>query len=341
MPLHVLVTGGAGYIGSHTVLSLLEFGYEVTVIDNLCNSSLEAIKRVESLTGQPVTFVKGDITDGGILGNVFSDACFDSVIHFAGLKAVGESFHNPLDYYINNVYGTLCLIRQMYKHKVMKLVFSSSATVYGLEAPSPYVETLSRGTTFNPYGESKAMVERVLEDFCNAHNDFSAILLRYFNPIGAHESGLIGEDPQGIPNNLMPFMAQVAVGRREKLSVFGGDYSTHDGTCRRDYLHVMDLSEGHVAALEYLARTSGCQPINLGTGSPVSVLEMISAFKAATGIDIPYEIVERRSGDLSEFWADASKANDCLGWVARRDLEQMMRDTWRWQSNNPDGYEVE
>ena len=304
----------------------------------MCNSSFESLQRVSSLTNKTVSIHKVDITDVKVLDRIFSDATFDAVIHFAGLKAVGESVHKPIDYYHNNVNGTLSLLRIMEKYGVCKFVFSSSATVYGLEAPTPYIETLTRGITTNPYGSSKAMVERVLEDYCVATPEFSCALLRYFNPIGAHTSGQIGEDPNGIPNNLMPFMAQVAIGRREKLSVFGGDYPTQDGTCRRDYVHVMDLAEGHVAALKYLESMHGCEAINLGTGNPVSVLEMIHAFKTATGIDIPYEIVERRAGDLPEFWADASKAKECLGWTARRDLKQMMRDTWRWQSNNPEGY---
>ncbi len=333
----ILVTGGAGYIGSHTVLALLERGHDVVVLDNLCNSSVESLERVAAITGKNPIFIEGDIRDKEILRVVFSTQDIDSVIHFAGLKAVGESVQKPLAYYENNVGGTVALLQAMQSAAVHRIVFSSSATVYGLEAPTPYVETQPRGTTSNPYGASKAMVERVLEDWVQAVPHASAVLLRYFNPIGAHESGRIGEDPQGIPNNLMPFMAQVAVGRREKLSVFGGDYPTQDGTCRRDYLHVMDLAEGHVSALSALDQR-GVRAFNLGTGTPVSVLEMISVFESQTGIKIPYEIVGRRAGDLPEFWAKPDKALRELGWSAKRDLNAMMADTWRWQSNNPEGY---
>jgi len=333
----ILVTGGAGYIGSHTVLALLERGHDVVVLDNLCNSSVESLERVAAITGKSPIFIEGDIRDKEILKVVFSTQDIDSVIHFAGLKAVGESVQKPLEYYETNVGGTIALLHAMQSAAVHRIVFSSSATVYGLEAPTPYVETQPRGTTSNPYGASKAMVERVLEDWVQAVPHASAVLLRYFNPIGAHESGRIGEDPQGIPNNLMPFMAQVAVGRREKLSVFGGDYPTQDGTCRRDYLHVMDLAEGHVSALSALDQR-GVRAFNLGTGTPVSVLDMISAFESQTGIKIPYEIVGRRAGDLPEFWANPDKALRELGWSAKRDLNAMMADTWRWQSSNPEGY---
>lgn len=333
----ILVTGGAGYIGSHTVLSLLESEYEVVVLDNLCNSSVESLERVSLLTGRDPVFIEGDIRDKDILKVIFATQNIDAVIHFAGLKAVGESVQKPLEYYETNVGGTIALLHAMQSAGVLNIVFSSSATVYGLDAPTPYVETQPRGTTSNPYGSSKAMVERVLEDWVNAVPEASAVLLRYFNPIGAHESGQIGEDPQGIPNNLMPFMAQVAVGRRDKLSVFGGDYPTQDGTCRRDYLHVMDLAEGHVSALAAL-RLPGVRTFNLGTGTPVSVLEMIEAFESQTGVNIPYEVVGRRAGDLPEFWANPEKALRELGWSAKRDLNAMMADTWRWQSNNPKGY---
>jgi len=284
-----------------------------------------------------VSFVEGDIRNPEELGSVFSKYHIDAVIHFAGLKAVGESVQKPAEYFDVNVGGTAKLLLAMQRASVSRIVFSSSATVYGVEAPTPYVESLPRGSTSNPYGTSKAMIEKMLEDQSIAQPDWSIALLRYFNPIGAHESGLIGEDPLGIPNNLMPFMAQVAVGRRDRLSVFGGDYPTPDGTCRRDYLHVTDLAEGHVKALESLDKP-GCCAYNLGTGSPVSVLEMISAFEYETGVKIPYEITPRREGDLAEFWADPSKANRLLGWSAKRSLNQMMADTWRWQRQNPDGY---
>ena len=335
--MNVLVTGGAGYIGSHTVLCLLEKGFKVTVIDNLCNSSFEALNRVESISGQLVDRHYMDITDENSLKALFLNSTFDAVIHFAGLKAVGESVLKPFEYYYNNVYGTLCLLRQMRSHNVCRLIFSSSATVYGLDAQTPYLETMPRGITSNPYGASKSISERILEDFCTAHPKMRVSLLRYFNPVGAHPSGLIGEDPLGVPNNLMPYIAQVAIGRRKRLSVFGGDYPTLDGTCRRDYLHVMDLAEGHVKALEKL-KTPGCSIYNLGTGNPLSVLEIIHAFELETGITIPYEITSRRDGDLAEFWADPTKANSDLRWFAKRSVEQMMSDTWRWQENNPKGY---
>ena len=335
--MRILVTGGAGYIGSHTVLVLLQSGYDVVVFDNLCNSSRKSIERVSLILERQVSFVEGDIRNPEELGSVFSKYHIDAVIHFAGLKAVGESVQKPAEYFDVNVGGTAKLLLAMQRASVSRIVFSSSATVYGVEAPTPYVESLPRGSTSNPYGTSKAIIEKMLEDQSIAHPDWSIALLRYFNPIGAHESGLIGEDPLGIPNNLMPFMAQVAVGRRDRLAVFGGDYPTPDGTCRRDYLHVMDLAEGHVKALESLDK-SGCCAYNLGTGSPVSVLEMISAFESETGVKIPYEIAPRREGDLAEFWADPSKANQLLGWSAKRSLNQMMADTWRWQSQNPDGY---
>jgi UDP-glucose 4-epimerase len=333
----ILVTGGAGYIGSHTVLVLLQSGFDVVVFDNLSNSSVTPIERVAMLADRQVHFIEGDIRDIDSLNSLFQKFSIDAVIHFAGLKAVGESVQRSTEYYDVNVGGTTKLLLAMLHAGVSKIVFSSSATIYGSEATTPYIEHLGRGTTSNPYGTSKAMIEQVLEDHAFAYSDWSIALLRYFNPIGAHESGLIGEDPLGIPNNLMPFMAQVAVGRREKLSVFGGDYPTPDGTCRRDYLHVMDLAEGHVKALEYLDKP-GCSAFNLGTGSPLSVLEMISAFELETGVKIPFEIASRRDGDLAEFWADPSKANKQLGWIAKRSLKDMMADTWRWQSQNPNGY---
>jgi len=336
---NILVTGGAGFIGSHTVLCLLNGGFNVSVVDNLCNSSFESITRVESISKKTVVRHCIDITDDVALANLFQSGSFDVVVHFAGLKAVGESVSKPVEYYNSNVYGTLCLLRQMIDFDVKKLVFSSSATVYGEDAPTPYVETLPRGVTVNPYASSKAMSERLFEDFCIAQPDMSVSLLRYFNPIGAHSSGLIGENPLGVPNNLMPFMAQVAAGTRERLSVFGGDYPTPDGTCRRDYLHVMDLADGHVKALASL-ETPGCKVFNFGTGNPHSVLEMIHAFESVTGCVIPYDIVGRRNGDLAEFWADPTKAKNELDWVATRSVEEMIIDTWNWQILNPKGYEI-
>jgi len=333
----VLVTGGAGYIGSHTVLTLLEAGYEVVVLDNLCNGSRESLRRAERLTDREVLFVEGDVRDRALLDHLFAEQPITAVIHFAGLKAVGDSVIQPLAYYENNVVGTITLCQAMQKAKVNRMVFSSSATVYGAEAPVPYHEVMPRGRPSSPYGASKAMVEQLLEDLCTAHSAWSVSLLRYFNPIGAHSSGEIGEDPQGVPNNLMPFIAQVASGRRDSLAIFGNDYPTADGTCERDYLHVMDLAEGHVAALEHLTRP-GIQLYNLGTGTAVSVLEMVSAFSEMSGVEVPYTFAPRRAGDLAAFWADATLAERELGWKASRSLEDMMRDAWRWQQKNPKGY---
>ncbi len=341
--MQVLVTGGAGYIGSHTVLSLLENNYDVVVYDNLVNSSLESIARVEKLTGKSVTFIEGDICDTAQLDALFKQYPIDAVIHFAALKAVGESAEIPLSYYQNNVHGTVCLLEVMQAHKVNNFIFSSSATVYGEENDVPYVETMTLGTPSSPYGASKVMVERVLADLAIANGNFRGVSLRYFNPIGAHESGEIGEDPKGIPNNLLPYVAQVAVGKRDKLSIFGDDYPTKDGSCERDYLHVMDLAQGHVAALDWLNRHSefcGVEAFNLGTGNGVSVFAIVKAFEQAIDKAIPFEVSPRRSGDLAAFWANASKANTELNWQASRSLEQMMIDTWRWQSNNPNGYQA-
>jgi len=338
MTKQVLVTGGAGYIGSHSLIALQEAGYEAVVIDNLCNSSEVALQRVETITGKPVRFYRGDIGDRILLDQIFSENEICAVIHFAGLKAVGESSQKPLEYYQNNVAGSLVLLEAMRAFGVKRLVFSSSATVYGSEAPVPYVETLQTGSTSNPYGTSKWMVEQVLRDAATADPELSIALLRYFNPVGAHPSGLIGEDPQGIPNNLLPYIAQVAVGKREELSVFGGDYPTPDGTCLRDYLHVVDLALGHVRALEWLADHTGAEAFNLGTGQGTSVLEIIRAFERASGESIPFRVAPRRAGDLPAFWADASRAAREMGWVASLGLEEMMADTWRWQSKNPHGY---
>lgn len=333
----VLVTGGAGYIGSHTVVQLLKEGHDVVVLDNLCNSNVKVFERIEQITGNQPVFVEGDLCDKACLVNLFSDYCINSVIHFAGLKAVGESVREPLEYYSNNVYGTLTLCEAMKTAGVKKIIFSSSATVYGEDAPVPYVETMQRGKTSNPYGTSKAMVEQVLSDLYVSDPDWSVVLLRYFNPIGSHPSGLIGEDPKGIPNNLMPFINQVAVGKREELSIFGDDYPTRDGTCERDYLHVMDLADGHLSAMQCLDQ-SGVHTYNLGTGNALSVLEMVNSFIEVTGINIPYSFAPRREGDLPAFWADASKAEEQLGWKANRGLDEMIADSWRWQHKNPDGY---
>ncbi|WP_415895044.1 UDP-glucose 4-epimerase GalE [Neptuniibacter sp. PT34_22] len=334
----VLVTGGAGYIGSHTVVQLIAQGSQVVVLDNLCNSNPEVFNRIEDIIGVQPTFVEGDIRDRECLDSIFSTYSIDSVIHFAGLKAVGESSQIPLNYYQNNVHGTLVLCEAMAAADVKKLIFSSSATVYGEDAPVPYEETMPRGKTSNPYGTSKAMVEQILTDLCKSDPEWSVTLLRYFNPIGAHPSGCIGEDPKGIPNNLMPFISQVAVGKRKELSIFGNDYPTTDGTCERDYLHVMDLADGHVSALSAL-EYNGVHIYNLGTGNGLSVLAMVNSFMDVTGVDVPYSFADRRDGDLPAFWADASKAEKELGWSATRTLDQMMEDTWRWQSNNPNGYD--
>lgn len=333
----VLVTGGAGYIGSHTAVELLEAGHDVVVVDNLCNGSEVALRRIEEITGKGVDFVQADIRDREAMDAIFAKHDIDAVIHFAGLKAVGESVGKPLAYYENNVNGTLVLCQAMEAAGVRRIVFSSSATVYGSEAPVPYVETTPRGTTSNPYGTSKAMVEKLLEDLVVADERWSVTLLRYFNPIGAHPSGKIGEDPQGIPNNLMPFIAQVAVGRRDELTIFGNDYETTDGTCERDYLHVVDLAVGHLKALEVVSEP-GVSIYNLGTGQGISVLEMVNSFTRVTDVPVPYRFGARRAGDLPAFWADASKAKKELNWVAEKGLDDMMIDTWRWQSGNPEGY---
>lgn len=337
----ILVTGGAGYIGSHTALTLLEQGFEVVVVDNLANASRESIARVQTLTAKTATLVEADIRDLDALDRLFRSRNIRCVIHFAALKAVGESAQIPLTYYQNNVCGTLCLLEVMQRHQVRDFVFSSSATVYGESAPVPYVETFGLGNPSSPYGASKVMIERVMQDYATANPHFRAVSLRYFNPIGAHESGVIGEDPRGIPNNLLPYIAQVAVGRRNKLSIFGSDYPTPDGTCQRDYLHVMDLAEGHVAALDWLLAQpefTGVEAFNLGRGEGVSVLEIIRAFEQSTQVTIPYQIGPRRDGDLPAFWADPQKANQLLNWRAKRSLASMMADTWRWQSQFPNGY---
>lgn len=333
----ILVTGGAGYIGSHTCVELLESGYQVVVLDNLCNSSPEALRRVEEITGKSVTFVEGDVRDRNSLQQLFSQYNFDSVIHFAGLKAVGESCQIPLSYYENNVSGTVVLCQEMARAGVFNIVFSSSATVYGDPASLPIREDFPLSAT-NPYGRSKLMVEEVLGDLYKSDNRWNIALLRYFNPAGAHSSGIIGEDPNDIPNNLMPYISQVAIGKREKLSVFGSDYPTVDGTGVRDYIHVVDLAKGHVCAIDKLRTGCGLKAWNLGVGNGTSVLQMVAAFEKAAGLTIPYELVDRRPGDIAECWADASLAEKELGWKTEKSLDEMMADTWRWQSSNPNGY---
>ncbi|MGT2461277.1 UDP-glucose 4-epimerase GalE [Sinomonas atrocyanea] len=337
--MRILVTGGTGYIGSHTVLTLLEAGHDVVAVDNLSNSSPEALRRVGELAGREAAFVQADTTDEDALDAVFAEHSPEAVIHFAGLKAVGESAQIPLDYYFNNVAGTIALLRVMERRGVRTIVFSSSATVYGDRNPIPYVESMEIGA-MNPYGRTKEQIEDILTDLGASDPKWRIALLRYFNPVGAHPSGRIGEDPQGIPNNLVPFIAQVAVGRREKLMVFGGDYDTPDGTCQRDFIHVVDLAEGHAAALDYLGDHDGVHRWNLGSGTGTSVLEMHHAFEKAVGEPIPYEIAPRRAGDLPAFWADASAAHADLGWATSRTIEQMCEDHWRWQKNNPMGYQA-
>lgn len=333
----ILVTGGAGYIGSHTVVELQAAGYEVVIVDNLVNSNPAVLDRIHQISGKSPLFVQADVRDADALAVVFAEHDIDAVIHFAGLKAVGESVEKPLQYYDNNVHGTMVLCQAMADAAVFKLVFSSSATVYGPDAPVPYEESMPLGQPSSPYGASKAMVERVLADLCVSDSRWAVAALRYFNPIGAHVSGFIGEDPLGIPNNLMPFISRVAVGKLAELSVFGDDYETPDGTCLRDYLHVVDLAVGHCRSLQSLDK-AGLHAFNLGTGNGVSVLDMVKAFESVTGQKVPYKITPRRHGDLPAFWANADKAKSELNWVAGSSLEKMMADTWRWQSNNPDGY---
>ncbi|NOI13754.1 UDP-glucose 4-epimerase GalE [Vibrio hepatarius] len=335
--MNVLVTGGMGYIGSHTSIQMIQAGMTPVIFDNLYNSKKTVLDRIEKVSGVRPTFVQGDIRDKAVLVEVLKQHNIEAVIHFAGLKAVGESVAKPLEYYDNNVHGTLVLVDAMREVGVKTLVFSSSATVYGDPASVPITEDFPTSAT-NPYGRSKLMVEECLTDFHKANPEWSITLLRYFNPVGSHPSGELGEDPQGIPNNLMPFVSQVAVGRREFLSVFGSDYPTKDGTGVRDYIHVMDLSDGHVAALQKVGRKDGLHVYNLGTGNGYSVLEMVKAFESASGKQVPYQIVDRRPGDIAECWADPAKAMKELEWRAERTLEQMTEDTWRWQSNNPQGY---
>ena len=331
----ILITGGAGYIGSHTALELLKEGYEVVIYDNLCNSSRESIRRVEELTGKTIRFYEGDVLDAANLEKLFAA---EEVIHCAALKAVGESVQKPLEYYQNNITGTLTLLGVMEKMGVKNIVFSSSATVYGSPEVMPITEDCPKGQCTNPYGWTKSMMEQIMTDLQKAHPEWNVILLRYFNPVGAHESGRIGEDPKGIPNNLMPYISQVAVGKLEKLGVFGNDYHTPDGTGVRDYIHVVDLADGHVKAIKYIFTNPGLDIINLGTGTGYSVLDMVKAFSKACGKEIPYEIKPRRAGDIDMCYADPTKAARVLGWKAKRGLDEMCRDTWRWQSQNPNGY---
>ena len=334
----ILITGGAGFIGSHTCVEMLNSGKDVVVIDNLDNSSAESLKRVEKITGKRISFYENDVCDKEALRKIFKNESIEAVIHFAGLKAVGESVREPIRYYDNNLISTLSLIEVMNEFGVKNIVFSSSATVYGVAKTMPLKEDMPTGA-INPYGRTKLFIEEILKDLCVADKQWCVALLRYFNPIGAHKSGLIGEDPKGIPNNLMPYISQVAVGKLEKLHVFGNDYKTVDGTGVRDYIHVVDLAVGHVKAIDWALKNTGCEAINLGTGNGVSVLQLRDAFVKATGVDIPYVIDPRRPGDPDEVYADASKAKELLGWEAKYGIEEICEDTWRWQKNNPDGYE--
>ena len=328
----ILITGGAGYIGSHTLVELANANYDFIVYDNLSNSSQESLKRVEKIIGKSITFINGDIRDTQKLKEVFSSHTISSVIHFAGLKAVGQSVEQPLEYYDNNVVGTLRLLEVMKEFGCKKIVFSSSATVYGDPATTPILENFPVGGTTNPYGTSKYMIERILEDLYVSDNTFKIVILRYFNPVGAHKSGTIGEDPNGIPNNLMPFISQVAVGKREYLNIFGADYDTHDGTGVRDYIHVVDLAYGHVKAIDYLNSKDSMKPliVNLGTGKGYSVLEIVKAFEKVNGVKVPYEIKPRRAGDIATCYADPTRAKEQLGWVAEKTLDDMCRDTWNF-----------
>lgn len=334
----VFLAGGAGYIGSHTAVELLKAGYDVIIADNYSNSSPEAVRRVEQITGKNIKSYKLDIKDNEKLSEVFEENNIDAVIHFAGLKAVGESVKKPLMYYRNNIDTTLSLLETMEKYNVKNIIFSSSATVYGEENPVPYFETMKRGVCTNPYGWTKAMMEQIFEDAAKADKNLSVIILRYFNPIGADKSGLIGEDPLGIPNNLMPYISQVAVGKRECLTVFGSDYPTPDGTCTRDYIHVTDLAAGHVKAIDYILKNNCFEIFNLGTGKPYSVTEIVNTFERVNGIKVNHVYGARRDGDLAECYANAGKAIEILGWKTERTLEDMCRDSWNWQKNNPDGY---
>ena len=334
----ILITGGCGYIGSHTVIEMVKAGYDVVVLDNFYNSKPEALRRTRELAGKDFPFYECDIRDAQGLRRIFREQEIDAVIHFAGLKAVGESVQKPLEYYDNNVGGTVTLCQVMAECGCKRMVFSSSATVYGMNNPSPLKEEMPTGAVTNPYGRTKYIIEEILQDVCVSDKDWSVVLLRYFNPIGAHESGRIGEDPNGIPNNLMPYITQVAIGKLPKLSVYGDDYDTHDGTGVRDYIHVVDLAAGHVKAVDYALKNTGAEVFNLGTGNGYSVLDLVHAFEKASGVSIPYVIAPRRAGDIATCYSDPSKAEKVLGWKALRGVEDMCRDSWRWQSANPRGY---
>ena len=333
----ILVTGGAGFIGSHTCVELLNAGYEVVIFDNFSNSKPEALNRIKTITGKDFTFYEADLLDLSAIEKVFEENKIDAVIHFAGLKAVGESVQKPVEYYHNNITGTLLLIQAMRKYNCKKIVFSSSATVYGVNNPAPYVETMPTNTSTNPYGYTKVMIEQILKDVFVADNDWSIVLLRYFNPIGAHKSGLLGEDPNGIPNNLFPYIAQVASGKLKCLGVFGNDYDTPDGTGVRDYIHVVDLATGHLNAVSYVLENKGVEAVNLGTGKGSSVLDVVHAFEKACGKKIPYEIKPRRAGDISTCYADTTKAKNLLGWEAKYDIDEMAADGWNFTQKNPNG----
>ena len=337
--MNVLVTGGAGYIGSHTCLELLNEGYGVIVIDNLCNSNPKSLDRVRSLTGKEITFYEGDVRDEALLRKIFAAHEIGCVIHFAGLKAVGESVAMPWEYYDNNLNSTLVLTKVMKEVGMKNIIFSSSATVYTADNEMPLRENSRTGGCTNPYGWTKYMTEQILSGMAHADKEWGIVLLRYFNPIGAHKSGLIGEDPRGIPNNLMPYITQVAIGRRERLNVFGNDYDTHDGTGVRDYIHVVDLARGHVAAVKYVTANPGCEVFNLGTGTGYSVLDMVNTFSTVNNVPVPYAIVERRPGDIATCYADPAKSAEVLGWTATHTLEDMCRDSWNWQSKNPMGFD--
>ncbi|MES1965249.1 UDP-glucose 4-epimerase GalE [Psychrobacter sp. AH5] len=334
----ILLTGGAGYIGSHMLLTLLQANHNVVVLDNLSNSSHESVKRVEALSNRQCDFIEGDIRDSQCLDNIFNNYDIDAVLHFAGLKAVGESVDKPMLYFDNNINGSLQLLQAMQQFDVKKIVFSSSATVYGDPDDLPVAEDCPMSMPTNPYGYTKMAVEQMLMQVINSDPTWSVAALRYFNPVGAHESGMIGEDPNGIPNNLLPYIAQVAIGKRAKLSVYGDDYDTHDGTGVRDYIHVMDLVEGHLSALDYISGHQGYHVWNLGAGSGHSVLDMVKAFERASNTKIPYQIVDKRGGDIASCYADATKAHQQLNWSTQRSVEDMMQDTWRWQTQNPNGY---
>lgn len=334
----ILITGGCGYIGSHTCIELLNAGHGIVVLDNYYNSKPQALHRVKELAGKEFPFYECDIRDAEGLRKIFSSHAIEAVVHFAGLKAVGESVHKPLEYFDNNVGGTIILLEVMREAGCKRMVFSSSATVYGMNNPSPLKETMPTGGVTNPYGRTKFMIEGILEDLCVSDPEWTAVLLRYFNPIGAHESGRIGEDPNGIPNNLMPYISQVAIGKLPKLSVFGNDYDTHDGTGVRDYIHVVDLAKGHVKAVEYAMDHKGAEAINLGTGTGYSVLDLVNAFQTVNGVEVPYVIAPRRAGDIATCYADPSKAKELLHWTAELDVNDMCRDTWRWQKQNPNGF---